>query len=74
MYETLVRQIFKDVLGVSSLDDHDDFFGLGGQSLLAMRVVRRVETECDVKLSPTVLFDHPTVQGLADEVRAARAS
>ena len=50
----------QDILG---RDDH--FFELGGDSLLATRVIRRIREELAVKLDFEDLFDYPTLSGFA---------
>ncbi|MEY9211894.1 non-ribosomal peptide synthetase [Thermobifida halotolerans] len=69
--ETLCA-VFADVLGVSRrVGIDDDFFELGGQSLLAMRILLRVELELGAKLPVEALFDSPTVALLSEKVEKA---
>ncbi|GAA3748796.1 hypothetical protein GCM10022402_30030 [Salinactinospora qingdaonensis] len=61
--------VFAEVLGVTRPVGIDDsFFELGGQSLLAMRLLLRIELEWGLKLGIEVLFDAPTVSLLAKHV------
>ncbi|WOX15494.1 non-ribosomal peptide synthetase [Streptomyces sp. N50] len=63
--ETLAR-IWADVLGVEQVGIHDNFFELGGDSILSIQVVSRARQALGIHLSPRLLFDAPTVAGLAD--------
>ncbi len=60
--------IFASVLEVPKVGIDDSFFDLGGQSLQAMRLLARIRTELDVDLLINVLFDVPTVAGLAEHI------
>ncbi|HVR97613.1 MAG TPA: amino acid adenylation domain-containing protein, partial [Thermoanaerobaculia bacterium] len=67
----LIARIWADLLGVETVGAHDSFFDLGGHSLLATQVISRVRSAFRVDLPMRVLFDRPTVAGLAAAVRDA---
>jgi len=50
----------------------DDFFALGGHSLLATRVINRISRDCDVRLPLRLVFERPTIRGLAEAIEDAR--
>ncbi|WP_329044070.1 non-ribosomal peptide synthetase [Amycolatopsis sp. NBC_01488] len=60
--------IFGSVLEVPRVGIDDSFFDLGGQSLQAMRLLGRIRAELGVDLLINVLFDVPTVAGLAKHI------
>ncbi|HSP45047.1 MAG TPA: thioesterase domain-containing protein, partial [Chthoniobacterales bacterium] len=60
--------IWEDVLGVRGIGIRDDFFDLGGNSLLALRMLHRAEVACGKTVPPAALFRHPTVERLAREM------
>jgi amino acid adenylation domain-containing protein len=61
--ETLCA-IFAEVLAVDRVGIEDSFFDLGGQSLLAMKLISRIRAALEADLSITDLFDEPTPAGL----------
>ena len=63
--ERRLVEIWSDLLQVKDLGIHDDFFRLGGHSLLALRLLAKVESELDLRISLPTLYQHPTIAGIA---------
>ncbi|MFD4470062.1 non-ribosomal peptide synthase/polyketide synthase [Rhodococcus sp. NPDC058505] len=63
--EKTVAGTFADVLGVDRVGLDDDFFDLGGNSLIATQVVARLGVALDVTVPVRILFEAPTVAALA---------
>jgi amino acid adenylation domain-containing protein len=69
--ETLLAEIWAEVLRVPNVGVHDDFFELGGHSLLATQVVSRIRRALDLEIPLRTAFEATTVAALADRVRAS---
>ena len=63
--EKRVSAVYCDLLGIARAGTNDSFFDLGGDSLIATRVVARVNGALGTSLSVLDLFEAPTVSGLA---------
>lgn len=60
-----LRAIWEVVLGTSSLSDDDDFFDVGGTSLLAVRLFFLIAERLDRELPLSTLLEAPTIAELA---------
>jgi amino acid adenylation domain-containing protein len=67
--ELQLVQIWEEVLSQRPIGVRDNFFELGGHSLLAVKLMDRMKSAFDKKLSMAVLFRHPTIEDLADKLR-----
>jgi amino acid adenylation domain-containing protein len=63
--ERRIAKIWEEVLGIDRVGVHDNFFDLGGNSLIGLKVVSRVKAELQADLSPVALFEGPTVASMA---------
>ncbi|MFE9450989.1 non-ribosomal peptide synthase/polyketide synthase [Streptomyces sp. NPDC006739] len=63
--ERAVAAAWTDVLDTDEVGADDDFFALGGDSILAVRVTSRLRAAFGADVSPRLLFTHPTLSGLA---------
>ncbi|MES9587246.1 amino acid adenylation domain-containing protein, partial [Rhodococcus baikonurensis] len=63
--EEIVASVFAEVLGVERVGLDDDFFALGGNSLIATRVAARLGQALDAQVPVRVLFEASSVELLA---------
>jgi amino acid adenylation domain-containing protein len=68
--ETTVAQAFMDALAIPRLSIHDDFFALGGHSLLVAQMATKLSTTLGRTVPMRAGFEHPTVAKLASWIDA----
>jgi pristinamycin I synthase-3/4 len=61
--ETLCA-IFAEILGIEKIGLHDNFFEMGGHSLMVSRLVRKIHQTLGIKLAISSLFESPTIAQL----------
>jgi len=66
--ETTLAEIWAEVLKVDRVGRRDNFFDLGGHSLLVMRVVSRLRKVMDVEVTLGDMFAHPELGSLAERL------
>ena len=67
--EQVVADAWRDVLAVEKVGVHDNFFDLGGDSLLITQVLSRLKPSLDRELTVIDLFRYPTVSTLAQHLK-----
>ena len=68
--EEIICRLFAELLGLDSVPPDDSFFTLGGHSMLAARLARRLQAVFGVEIPLPTLFDGPTAATLAERIGA----
>jgi phthiocerol/phenolphthiocerol synthesis type-I polyketide synthase E len=71
--EQVLADLWSELLGVSPIGAEDDFFKLGGNSLVAIQLFSLVRARLDIRVPMRGLFQAPTVAGLAELVHRTRS-
>ena len=71
--EQTIADIWQELLGIDQVGIHDNFLNLGGHSLMALQVLARLRRAFQVEFSVRVLFETPTVAGLAEAIEHTRS-
>jgi hypothetical protein len=66
--ESVIAEIWCSLLGANAVGVHDNFFEIGGHSLLLVRFAARVRDVFQISLTLKQIFDHPTVAGVVEEL------
>jgi amino acid adenylation domain-containing protein len=72
--ESQLLAIMKQVLNLPGIGIEEDFFALGGHSMLAMRLAAQINHEFKLRLPLSTVFQAPTAARLAQAVALAKAS
>lgn len=66
--EQTLAEIWQKLLGIEKVGIYDNFFELRGDSLLATRVISKINQKFQIHLSASSLFESPTVEKLAASI------
>lgn len=66
--EHSLAQIWGAILNISRVGRFDNFFDLGGYSLQAVQITARIDEKLGVSLSPSAIFEYPTLASLAEHI------
>jgi mycobactin peptide synthetase MbtE len=69
--ERALAAVFVDLLPITEIGRFDDFFALGGDSIMSVQVASRAR-EAGLPISPRMVFENPTLQLLAAAAEAAQ--
>ncbi|WP_239772980.1 amino acid adenylation domain-containing protein [Mammaliicoccus sp. I-M36] len=64
--ESIITSLMSDVLNISKLSINDNFFDLGGDSIIATRLINRIEEMLGINIPLSSLFNNPTVKKLCN--------
>jgi aspartate racemase len=70
--ESLLSEIWRELLGRKAVSISDNFFHLGGHSLLATQMISRIARTFGVELPVTTVFEAPTIEGIAGLIDKAK--
>jgi len=67
--EQQIAAIWQKMLGFQQIGIQDNFFEVGGDSLVGMRIMNQLSKAFEVDLSMHLLFMMPTVEGMAEVIK-----
>ncbi|WP_297418097.1 non-ribosomal peptide synthetase [Clostridium sp.] len=66
--ENIIAKIWCEVFGLNEIDVYDSFYSLGGDSLMAIQLLKEIEKKYKSKLDITDIFAYPTVVQMAEYI------
>jgi acyl transferase domain-containing protein len=72
--ENTMINIWREVLGVAEISPQDNFFVLGGHSLMAIQLIAEIRRQIGAEIPVKVFFQDPTVASLVTRIRDSHAS
>ncbi|WP_438010574.1 amino acid adenylation domain-containing protein [Sorangium sp. So ce321] len=66
-----ILEVWRELFGTSQIGIDDNFFALGGHSMLAVQFVNKMYKEYGIDISVSLLFEVPTIAGLSEAVETA---
>lgn len=72
--EKQIADLWSDLLNITVVDIHANFFDLGGHSLKATRLVNKIRLLFHIEISLKDFFEDPTIAGVVEIIRRSRAT
>ncbi|MBT7408281.1 MAG: amino acid adenylation domain-containing protein, partial [Methylococcales bacterium] len=72
--ESQLGEIWSQLLGIKQIGRHQNFFEIGGHSLIATQLISRIKDQFTVELPLRVLFENPTIAELSDHLETSTAN
>ena len=73
-FQNKMISIWEKVLNISPVGISDDFFELGGDSIIAMQLISEIQKECNLFFTIENIFKHPTISALSKTCHESIAS
>jgi amino acid adenylation domain-containing protein len=70
----IILSIWKSLTGIDEIGLDEDFFDLGGQSLLALQIMTRIKEELNFNISLKTFYDNPTINKLSSIIKESDVS
>jgi thioesterase domain-containing protein len=67
--ETKLTRLWREVFGLSEISRSDDFFRLGGDSILGERLIAKIKVAFDVEFDYSTIYDARTIDKMADLIQ-----
>ena len=67
--EDILLQVWKEILKNDSITKDDNYFDIGGDSVLIPEIIQRLSEKFDIKLRILDVFDNPSIRQLTDYIR-----
>lgn len=67
--EEKLAQIWQEILKVDTIGITDNFFNLGGHSLLVVRIINQIKKELGLNISVKTFFENPTIEALSEQLK-----
>lgn len=71
--EEMLAGVWTEVFRINQVGVHDSFFDLGGDSILAIKLVSRINKDFEIELPVRALFEQPTIAELATRIVQSQA-
>lgn len=70
--ELQLTSLWESVFAINAISMEDNFFAIGGKSLMAVKLFADIKQQMGVRLSPTTILEYPTIRQLAAHILSKR--